>query len=166
MPLFMVLAFGYTFGGQVHEVRTLVANDDMGPFADRLLANVTGDTVALLPAEDAAAAREEVRAGRAWAALVFPSTFSQDLSARQASLRVFLDGSSPTIVAGRLRGGPAAPAGALPPFQVQVVGSLPLAFGILLLFAVGNQGLGMMLSAAARNELQAVQFIPLVLFPS
>jgi len=261
MPLFMVLAFGYTFGGQVHEVRTLVANDDMGPFADRLLANVTGDTLALVPAEDEAAAREEVRAGRAWAALVFPSTFSQDLSARQASLRVFLDGSSPTIVAavlGTVRaaaeaafagaGGAAALSveadyvygssdtrfidsfapgvvalavlmvttvfsviiivreksggmlerlfstplrpgelvvghasalavvaclqslvvlgAALLLFQVQVVGSLPLAFGILLLFAVGNQGLGMMLSAAARNELQAVQFIPLVLFPS
>jgi ABC-2 type transport system permease protein len=51
-------------------------------------------------------------------------------------------------------------------FQVRVVGNLALAFGVLLLFAVGNQGLGMMLSAAARNELQAVQTIPLILFPS
>jgi ABC-2 type transport system permease protein len=51
-------------------------------------------------------------------------------------------------------------------FQVEVVGSVVLVFAVLLLFAVGNQGLGMVASAAAKNELQAVQFIPLVLFPS
>ncbi len=51
-------------------------------------------------------------------------------------------------------------------FQVRVEGSIPLSFGVLLLFAVGNMGLGMMLSAAAKNELQAVQFVPIILFPS
>jgi ABC-2 type transport system permease protein len=51
-------------------------------------------------------------------------------------------------------------------FQIQIAGNVVLAFAVLLLFAVGNQGLGMVASAAARNELQAVQFIPLVLFPS
>lgn len=261
MPLLMVLAFGYTFGGEVHDVRTLVVNEDVGPFADRLLANVTGDTLTLVAASSGASAQAEVREGRAWAALVFPANFSQDLQARRASIRVILDGSSPTIVTavlGTLRaaaerafagaGGASAlsldtdfeygsaetrfidsfapgvvalavlmvttvfsviiivreKAGgmlerlfstplragelvtghasalavvaflqslvvlgaALLIFQVQVVGSLPLAFGVLLLFAVGNQGLGMMMSAAAKNELQAVQFVPLVLFPS
>jgi len=261
MPLLMVLAFGYTFGGEVHEVRTLVVNEDTGSFADLLLENITGDALTLVPWSSEEGAREEVQAGRAWAALVFPANFSEELLARRASIRAMLDGSSPTIVAavlGTLRaaaerafagaGGAAAlslqpdfvygsedtrfidsfapgvvvlavlmvttvfsviiivreKAGgmlerlfatplrpselvvghalalalvafaqsvvvlgaALLIFQVQIVGSLPLAFGVLLLFAVGNQGLGMMLSAAARNELQAVQFIPLVLFPS
>ncbi len=261
MPLLMVLAFGYTFGGEVHDVRTIVVNEDAGPFAGRLLANITGDTLALVAGSDSGAASEDVHAGRVWAALVFPPTFSQDLQARQASIRMVLDGSSPTIVAavlGTIRaaaerafagsGGAAALSlqadyvygsaetrfidsfapgvvalavlmvttvfsviiivreksggmlerlfatplrpgelvlghaaalaavallqslvvlgAALLIFQIQVAGSLPLAFGILLLFAVGNQGLGMMLSSAARNELQAVQFVPLILFPS
>src|SRR3989337_3779961 len=51
-------------------------------------------------------------------------------------------------------------------FQVKVAGNLGLAFAILLRFRIGNQGLGIMLSAAAKNELQAIQFVPLILFPS
>jgi len=50
-------------------------------------------------------------------------------------------------------------------FHATFVGSLPLAFGILLLFAFGNLGLGMLLSAASKSEFQAIQFIPLLLFP-
>jgi len=261
MPLLMVIAFGYTFGGEVHDVRTFVVNEDQGPFADRLIANLTGDTLDVNRVSDPDFAIEEVRAGRAWAALVFPANFSTDLQARRATIEVVLDGTSPPVVAallGTVRaaaertfsgvGGVAALslstdylygsantrfidsfapgvialavllattvfsviivvreksagmlerlfstplrsvefvvghavalcviaffqstvvlAAALLIFQVQVVGSIPLAFGILVLFAVGNQGLGMMLSAAARNELQAVQFIPLIIFPS
>ena len=260
MPLLMVVVFGYTFGGEVHNVRTLVVNLDTGPMAGRLLENVTGDTLDLLPWTDAASGRDEVEAGRAWALLVFPANFSQDLVARRAAIEVVLDGSSPPITAavlGTLRaaaettfvGGSAAPlsldrqyiygteetrfidsfapgvvalavlmvttilsvimvvrekaggmlerlfatplrpaefvlglalalavlaflqsavvlSAALLLFQVQVVGNVALAFGILLLFAVGNQGLGIMLSSAANNELQAIQFVPLVLFPS
>lgn len=51
-------------------------------------------------------------------------------------------------------------------FDVSVAGNLLIAFLVVLLLAVGHQGLGIMLSAGARNELQAIQFIPLVLFPS
>jgi ABC-2 type transport system permease protein len=263
MPLIMVFAFGYTFGGEVHHVRVLVVNDDAGPLAASLLRNVTGDTLDLVSYSDEDAAREEVRTGEAWAALLFPENFTQDLISPLAggSIEVVLDGSSPTIVAailGKLRaaaeetfvavGGEAAlslsqdyvygsadtrfidffapgivalavlmvttvlsviiivreKAGGMLErlfatpmrasefvaghalslavlalfqsavvlgatlliFQVQVVGSIALAFGVLLLFAVGNQGLGMMLSAAAKNELQAIQTIPLILFPS
>ncbi len=264
MPLLMVIVFGYTFGGEVHNVHTLVVNDDPGilafHWADWVLENITGDTLQLESASDAAAARAEVVAGRAWAVLVFPANFSRNVISRNASMTVSIDATSQSIVAavlGTLRaaiektfsgvagaslsmdrdyvygsedtrfidsfapgvvalavlmvttvfsvivivreksGGtlerlfatPLRPvelvighaialallallqstvvlAAALLLFQIQVVGNLGLAFGVLLLFAVGNQGLGMMLSAVARNELQAVQTIPLILFPS
>lgn len=265
MPLLMVIVFGYTFGGQVHDVRTFVINDDVGSgndhFADQVLANIAGDTLNLVPATDADFARTEISAGRAWAAFVFPANFTaQLLTLNPTTIRVIIDGSSPPIVSavfGTLRaavekafagGGPTllslnsdfvygsadtrfidsfAPGvvalavlmvttifsviivvreksagtlerlfstplrpvelifghalalsviavlqstvvlgAALLLFQIQVVGNIALAFGVLLLFAVGNQGLGMMLSAAAKNELQAVQTIPLILFPS
>jgi len=260
MPLLMVIAFGYTFGGSVHDVRTLVVNEDLGPMAARFMGNITGDTLSLTSYPDVASARAEVVAGRAWAVLSFPQNFSQQLLARNAVVDVLLDGSSPPITSAvlaslraaaeqafagaggaalslspdyvygssstrfidsfapgvialavlmvttifsvivivrektggmleRLFSTPLAPlelvlghaaalslvavlqsavvlGAAILLFQIQIVGSVPLAFGILLLFAVGNQGLGMVASAAARNELQAVQFIPLVLFPS
>ena len=270
MPLLMVVVFGYTFGGEVHNVRTLVVNRDagfrLGPLdvhiADAILENITGDTLSLEPWTDASAAREEVRAGRAWAVLVFAANFSENVVNRSgpAAVEVILDGSSPSItsalfatlraavertfvgaisspltldpqfvygsedtrfidafapgvvalavlmvttilsvimVVREKQGGMlerlfATPlrsdefvlgialalavlalvqstvvlGAALLLFQVKVVGNLVLAFGILLLFAVGNQGLGIMLSAAAKNELQAIQFVPLILFPS
>ncbi len=260
MPLLMVLAFGYTFGGQIHDVRTLVVNEDLGPMGARLIENITGDTLALAASPDLASARSEVVAGRAWAVLWLPADFTQALVAQSAVVHVILDGTSPPIVSavlGTVRasvekafagaggaalsldrefayGSPAtrfidsfAPGiialavlmvttifsvviivreksggmlerlfstplrplelvlghaaalsliavlqsgvvlgAAVALFQVQIVGNVGLAFGVLLLFAVGNQGLGMVASAAARNELQAVQFIPLVLFPS
>ncbi len=261
MPLLMVIAFGYTFGGQVHDVRTLVVNADLGPMGARLVANLTGDTLSLVSSADPASARSQVEDGQAWAAIWLPQNFSQQLLLRSATLIVFLDGSSPPIVSAvlatvrasaekALAGAGGAAALSLSPdyvygsadtrfidsfapgvialavlmvstifsvilivrektagmlerlfstpleplelvlgqaaalsgvavaqsavilvaaialFQVQIAGSVLLVFALILLFAVGNQGLGMVASAAARNELQAVQFIPLVLFPS
>ncbi len=270
MPLLMVVVFGYTFGGEVHNVRTLVVNRDAGysagpmefHIADWILENVTGDTLSMESRTDVDAARAEVVAGRAWAVLVFAANFSENVVNRSgpAEIGVVLDGSSPSITAalfGTLRaavertfvGAIASPltiepdfvygsedtrfidsfapgvvalavlmvttilsvimvvrekqggllerlfatplrsaefvvgialalavlaffqstvvlGAALLLFQVKVVGNIALAFGILLLFAVGNQGLGIMLSSAAKNELQAIQFVPLILFPS
>jgi ABC-2 type transport system permease protein len=50
-------------------------------------------------------------------------------------------------------------------FQATFVGSIILALAILILFAVGNIGLGMLISAVTQNEFQAVQTIPLIIFP-
>lgn len=273
MPLLMVIVFGYTFGGAVHDVRTLVVNHDAGftlpppagrtlHVADSILQNITGDTLARESWTDEAAAKAEVVAGRAWVVLVFAANFSENVVNRSApaSIRIVIDGSSPTIssavfatvraavektfvgviaaplalapdfvygsadtrfldafapgvvalavlmvttifsvimvvrektggILERLFATPLRPyelvlglalalaviaflqslvvmGAALLLFQVRVVGSLPLAFAVLLLFGIGNQGLGIMLSAAAKNELQAIQFVPLILFPS
>jgi ABC-2 type transport system permease protein len=51
-------------------------------------------------------------------------------------------------------------------FNITIVGNIFLALVVILLLAFGHQGLGILLSAGAKNELQAIQFIPLVLFPS
>ncbi len=51
-------------------------------------------------------------------------------------------------------------------FQVQIVGSALLVLLVVFLLGVGNQGLGFLLSSIAKNEFQAVQFMPLILFPS
>jgi ABC-2 type transport system permease protein len=51
-------------------------------------------------------------------------------------------------------------------FNITIVGNIFLALIVILLLAFGHQGLGILLSAGAKNELQAIQFIPLILFPS
>lgn len=57
-------------------------------------------------------------------------------------------------------------ASALLLFNIQVEGSLLLVLLTIFLLGVGMQGLGFLLSANAKNEFQAVQFIPIILFPS
>lgn len=51
-------------------------------------------------------------------------------------------------------------------FDVLVVGSLALAFLVVILVAIDAMSLGILLSSAAKRELQAVQMIPLVVFPT
>jgi len=51
-------------------------------------------------------------------------------------------------------------------FNITIIGNIFLALVVILLLAFGHQGLGILLSAAAKNEMQAVQFIPLIIFPS
>ena len=51
-------------------------------------------------------------------------------------------------------------------FQVDINGSPVLVLATILALGVGSQGLGFLLSSVARTEFQAVQFMPIILFPS
>jgi ABC-2 type transport system permease protein len=50
-------------------------------------------------------------------------------------------------------------------FGITIVGSVALAFVFIALLAIASQALGILLSAAARTEAQAVQFLPFLIFP-
>ena len=51
-------------------------------------------------------------------------------------------------------------------FGITIVGNVFLALIVVILLAIGHQGFGILLSSGAKNELQAVQFIPLIIFPA
>lgn len=51
-------------------------------------------------------------------------------------------------------------------FNIVINGSIFWAFVCVILFAIGNVGLGALLSAAAQTESQAILFFPLVILPS
>jgi len=51
-------------------------------------------------------------------------------------------------------------------FQINIVGNILLLFFILFIYAMSCVGLGIFASTFAKNELQAFQFIPLLLLPS
>jgi ABC-2 type transport system permease protein len=101
MPFFMVVVFGLAFGGSVSHVRTLVVNEDGGGRAADILAGFEGDTLDLVAAEALDAAVAEVRSGRAWAVLHFPANFTANLApaARNATIELYLDATSPVITA-------------------------------------------------------------------
>ena len=51
-------------------------------------------------------------------------------------------------------------------FQIQIVGNAVLVLLTIFLLGIGMQGLGFLLSSTAKSEFQAIQFLPLILFPS
>ena len=51
-------------------------------------------------------------------------------------------------------------------FRIEIVGNPFLLLFVIFLLGIGSQGLGFILSSNAKNEFQAVQFMPLILFPS
>lgn len=289
MPLLMILIFGYTFGGEVKGIAIEVVNHDTGLLpgsslllpnglflAQNITQNLDEDELSLHINTDNENARQIVRKGKAWAAILFPANFTQNFLASiltpdtipSPKIKIYLDGSNPTIVAAVLKevtqsiqttlnelsatlnftevnmpiaieqvyayGGsetrfidyfapgvisfaimmvttmitiilfvnerrngtlqrllvsPASESeivvgyalafavigviqsivvlvAAIVFFDITIVGNIFLALVVILLLAFGHQGLGILLSAGAKNELQAIQFIPLILFPS
>jgi ABC-2 type transport system permease protein len=51
-------------------------------------------------------------------------------------------------------------------FNLTIRGSIVLAYAIIVLFAMGSLSMGIALSVLAKTELQAVQFVPMIIFPS
>jgi len=50
-------------------------------------------------------------------------------------------------------------------FSMTIQGNILVALGFIVLYAIGMQGLGTLLSTVARNEFQAIQLVPLVFVP-
>jgi len=50
-------------------------------------------------------------------------------------------------------------------FNMTIQGNVLLALGFIVLYAIGIQGLGTLLSTVAKNEFQAIQLVPLVFVP-
>jgi ABC-2 type transport system permease protein len=51
-------------------------------------------------------------------------------------------------------------------FNLTIRGSILLAYAVIVLFAMGSLSMGIALSVLAKTELQAVQFVPMIIFPS
>jgi ABC-2 type transport system permease protein len=116
MPLLMMLAFGYTFGGEVSHVKVEIINNDAGiqpnpmlpnglHVGNRIIGKLNSDTLSMTTSKDWKASKEKVDRNEAWAAIMFPEYFTQSFlhsvnatpGASQARIEVYLDGSSPTM---------------------------------------------------------------------
>jgi ABC-2 type transport system permease protein len=117
MPLLMITIFGYTFGGEVKNIRVEVVDLDQGlpagtappqlaglTLADAIVANMDADVLKMTDGDDAAAARVRVDDSKSWAAIVFPANFTADLlrfvggqGTERPVLELYIEGSNPTI---------------------------------------------------------------------
>lgn len=267
-PILAMTLFGIAFSGNVEDVKVVVVNADHGPLAERIIENLDDETLNIRLLQDEQAAVDKVEDGNAWAAIVFPADFSENVTARVEDRSVtgdtaiqlmadksdvniasavatavrdavrqtiddigggmpvtvsespvygenaeFIDFFVPGIMAfavfllttmltllafvgertrgtlERLKASPmrdsevvagyaiafgiigmfqasllliVATAG----FKITIVGNPFLAYLIVALLAVVSVSLGILLSAAARREAQAVQFLPLIILPT
>lgn len=268
-PIMAMLVFGFAFGTEVGNVKTLVVNEDQGENAAQYVALLDDDLLDVEVVEDPAAARQAVLDGEAVAFLQFPANFtadstpgagfpptpprgaqiallvdstnSQEANVVQRALQQaaqayaqgkgavlpfqvqtevayaegarFIDFFVPGIMAfavllfttlltllafvgertggtlDRLRVTPATEAeivsgyalafgivgavqgvillaAALLLFDVLVVGNVLLAGLVIVLLAIDSQAIGILVSAAARREGQAVMMIPFIVLPT
>jgi ABC-2 type transport system permease protein len=124
MPLLMILIFGYTFGGDVKGISVEVVNEDVGIspgsslllpdglfLAQEITQNIDHDVLSLKTNIRPENARQVVKDGEAWAAVVFPANFTENFltslmthdSFSTPKIELYLDGSNPTIVAAILK---------------------------------------------------------------
>lgn len=266
-PILAMTLFGIAFSGEVEGADVVIVNLDEGPLAERIIANLEGNTLDLRFSQSLEDARSEVEDGHAWAAILFPADFSAGLltgeigdSGGRSVVRLMADksnvnvaaaiatelrdavrqtleefgGQMPVMVAEepvygenaefidffvpgimafavfmlttiltllafvgertrgtleRLKASPARESeivagyaiafgiigmvqaslllvvGTLG-FNITIVGNPFLAYMIVALLAMVSVSLGILLSAAARREAQAVQFLPLIILPT
>lgn len=79
-PVMAMVVFGFAFGSETSDVRTLVVNEDEGDEAAAVVALLDRETLDVVAARDRAAAERQVRDGEATAVLVFPPTFTRDVT--------------------------------------------------------------------------------------
>jgi ABC-2 type transport system permease protein len=100
--------FGYSFGGEVTDVKVIVVNHDEGVgeenLADEIIRNLDTEILALEYSNDEIWARESVERGEAWALILFPPNFTKDAFSslikdvnNVSAIQIILDGSDPTI---------------------------------------------------------------------
>lgn len=81
-PILAMTLFGIAFSGEVEDVDVVVVNFDEGELSERIIGNLDGKTLNVHLEQDQAAAVKKVEDGDAWAAIIFPKDFSQNVIAR------------------------------------------------------------------------------------
>lgn len=81
-PILAMTLFGIAFSGEVEDVDVVVVNLDEGELSERIIENFDSKTLNLHFEGDQDAAVKHVEDGEAWAAIIFPEGFSQNVITR------------------------------------------------------------------------------------
>ncbi len=92
-PIFAMFLFGLAFSGEVHDVRTIIVNNDTGftiPFgkgfvsiSKKITDNLDHKVLHIIKMNDFDEARRDAKNGKAYAVLYFPKDFTSGLVRRQ-----------------------------------------------------------------------------------
>lgn len=77
-PVMAMLIFGFAFGSETKDVRTVIVNQDEGALAKDLIDRLDRDALRVTVMTNAEAARQAVRDGDQTAAILFPANFTED----------------------------------------------------------------------------------------
>ena len=103
-PLFAMFIFGLAFSGDVKNVSVIVVNEDEGivvegavlSLSEEIAENINAETVTVKRMDSVEDARKLIEDGRAYAVIVFPRNFTQDIS-DGVTVQVILDKSNVNV---------------------------------------------------------------------
>jgi ABC-2 type transport system permease protein len=81
-PILIMCIFGVAFSGDVKNVDVVVVNLDDGPISKAVISNLDEETLDVHIMENEDDATKKVEDGDAWAAIIFPKNFSQNVLAK------------------------------------------------------------------------------------
>ena len=86
-PLLAMFLFGIAFSGNVENVRVIVVNYDegigsTGSLSERIISNIDKDTLNIQYMDEETEAIKQVEDGKAWAAIIFPTHFTQNVMSK------------------------------------------------------------------------------------
>jgi len=81
-PLLMMFIFGIAFSGDVTDVGVVIVNLDDGVVSQAIIANLDEETLNIRYTDSEQEAVEEVESGKAWAAVIFPQGFTENVMAK------------------------------------------------------------------------------------
>lgn len=90
-PIMAMLIFGFAFGSETTDVRTIVVNEDDGSLAAALVAQLDREALRIVEMDDAEAARAAVRDGEHTGAIIFAPGFTVRAAQGVGEIELFLD---------------------------------------------------------------------------
>jgi hypothetical protein len=96
-PILAMLIFGFAFGTSPKHIPVLVVNNDSGDMAGKIVGKLDHDKLALSTTSDLGAARDQVRAGKSVAVLVFGRDFTKEASPSMEVVPPTVKGGRPTV---------------------------------------------------------------------
>lgn len=102
-PLFAMFVFGLAFSGDVKNVRVIVINTDEGvltgntmiSLSEKIILNLDREVMDVEMMENADEAQKQIENGKAYAVIIFPKTFSNDvLKASPSAVQLLIDKSN------------------------------------------------------------------------
>lgn len=99
-PILQMMVIGFVFAAELSSVTTVVVDQDQGPLGGLVAENLNGTVLDLRTSHSPKAARDDVKNGQAWAAILIPPGFSDTVLGNATEpITLVIDGSNQQVTA-------------------------------------------------------------------